>query len=224
MAPGYPHHIILRGNNRSLVFITKKDRYVFLKFLREIKKELNFKIYGYCLMPNHIHLIIEPSTRAELSRLLQSLGRRYVQYFNKTHQRTGTLWEGRYKSSVISKDTYLLACLRYIDLNPVMAKIVKDPSDYKWSSFPFRSSGKFDGLLDYEPIYKGLGNTESERQQAYRRWVREGMEGNLESEWNVIRDMTQRCGVFGKQEEKVRIEKIVRRKIILRKRGRPRKK
>jgi len=203
----YPHHIILRGNNKTFIFHSDTDRRTFIRCLLQAKLKTNSKIYAYCLMPNHVHLLIEPAEKNEISLIIQSLGRKYVQYFNRRYKRTGTLWEGRYKSSPVSKDKYLLACSRYIELNPVRAEIVSEPGEYQWSSFGFRAEGKPDELLDEDDVYSKLGATPEERRLAYKRWV----EGVLTNEdWAIIRhirESTQRGTLIGNHDFQ---EKIVK--------------
>lgn len=203
----YPHHIILRGNNRTFIFHSDTDRRTFIRCLLQAKLKTNSKIYAYCLMPNHVHLLIEPAEKNEISLIIQSLGRKYVQYFNRRYKRTGTLWEGRYKSSPVSKDKYLLACSRYIELNPVRAEIVSEPGKYQWSSFGFRAEGKPDELLDEDDVYSKLGATPEERRLAYKRWV----EGVLTNEdWAIIRhirESTQRGTLIGNHDFQEKIAK-----------------
>lgn len=217
---GYPHHIILRGNNRSTIFYNDEDRRFFIECLKEAKEKTKSKIYAYCFMSNHVHLLIEPSTEQGLGNMIQSLGRRYVQYINKTYKRTGTLWEGRFKSSVVSKDEYLLACSRYIELNPVRAKIVKHSKDYLWSSYGSKAEGRKNTLLDEDPVYKGLGKTPKERQLNYKEWFRKSIS---EEELNLIRNATQKGGIFSNNEFFEKIAKLLGRNIVLRPRGRPKK-
>ena len=134
--PNYPHHIIQRGHNRQAVFSTDKDYLNYLKHLKEWKEDLGCEVYAYCLMTNHVHLIVDPGRRVEnLALLMKKVAGRQTRYVNKIAGRTGTLWEGRYKSSPIQTDEYLLACCRYIELNPVRAGIVKNPEEYPWSSY-----------------------------------------------------------------------------------------
>ncbi|MDD5291877.1 MAG: transposase [Candidatus Omnitrophica bacterium] len=217
---GYPHHIILRGNNRSAIFYNDKDRRFFIECIKESKEKTKSKIYAYCLMTNHVHLLIEPSKKEGLGNMMQSLGRKYVQYINRTHKRTGTLWEGRFKSSVVSKDEYLLTCSRYIELNPVRAKIVKHPIDYVWSSFGFKAEGKQDALLDEDPIYESLGKTLEERQENYKEIFRENIS---ERELSLIRNTTQKGGIFGNEKFLERITESIGRNVFWRARGRPKK-
>ncbi|MFZ3062409.1 MAG: transposase [Actinomycetota bacterium] len=215
---GYPHHIILRGNNRSAIFYADRDRRFFIECLLEAKKKAKSKIYAYCFMTNHVHLLVEPSREKDLSNIMQSLGRRYVRYINQTHGRTGTLWEGRFKSSLVSKDEYLLTCCRYIELNPVRAGIVNHPKDYLWSSYGFRAEGRRSRLLDEDPVYTSLGETSKERQANYKEWFKMT---TADGEWSFIRRATQKGGVFGNEEFLEKITNLVGRNIVLRPRGRP---
>lgn len=217
---GYPHHIILRGNNRSAVFYDDKDRRFFLACLKEAKEKTNSKIYAYCLMTNHVHLLVEPSTKEGLAEMMQSLGRKYVQYINQTHKRTGTLWEGRFKSSVISKDEYFLACCRYIELNPLRAKIAQNPADYPWSSFKLKTEGKNNNILDEDAFYLDLGDTQKQRQLSYQSLFLDDISAE---ELNLIRNRTQKCGIIGNIEFVNKVSKLVGRDIFLRQRGRPKK-
>ena len=217
---GYPHHIILRGNNRSAVFYNDKDRRFFVNCLKEAKKKTKSKIYAYCFMTNHVHLLLEPSSSDGIGDMMQSLGRRYVRYINQTYKRIGTLWEGRFKSSLVSKDEYLLACARYIELNPLRAKMVSDPKDYPWSSFRFRAEGRPDGLLDEDPVYKGLGKTSAERQTRYKEWFKRGIP---QGELSLIRDAVQKGGILGSGGFFDAVAKLAGRDVCLRPRGRPRK-
>ncbi len=217
---GYPHHVILRGNNRSAIFHNDEDRRFFVACLQEAKKKSKSKIYAYCFMTNHLHLLIEPSSEKGLGSMMQSLGRRYVQYINKRYKRTGTLWEGRFKSSVVSRDEYLLACSRYIELNPVRAKMVKYPGDYQWSSYRFKAQGRQDKILDLDPAYLGLGKTPEERQFSYREMF---IKSPKDSELNFIRNATQKGGIFGDKQFFTKIAKITARDLVFRPRGRPRK-
>jgi len=217
---GYPHHIISRGNNRSAIFYNDKDRRFFIDSLKAVKEKTKSKIYAYCFMTNHVHLLIEPSSKDGIGNLIQSLGRRYVRYINQVYKRTGTLWEGRFKSSLVSKDEYLLACARYIELNPVRAKMVNNPEDYPWSSFGFRAEGRPDELLDEDPVYKGLGKTPQERQMNYREWFKRS---TSQEELSLIRNAVQKGGIFGNKGFFDRVAQLTGRDVVLRPRGRPRK-
>jgi putative transposase len=139
---GQPHHIIQRGNNRQNIFNAPKDYYYFLNKLYETSIEYDCDIHAYVLMTNHTHLLVTPKTQENLSKMMRKLGTCYANYFNHNYERTGSLLEGRYKSSTISDDAYFLICMRYIELNPVRAYMVKHPSDYEWSSYHANALGK----------------------------------------------------------------------------------
>jgi putative transposase len=145
--PGYPQHIIQRGNNRSVIFGDDADRLFYLDKLKAACECFECHIHAYILMTNHVHLLMTPETVTGISKTMQSLGRSYVQYFNWRYQRTGTLWEGRYKASVLDTECYLLTCYRYIEMNPVRAGMVDHPQDYRWSSHACNAAGHTDPLV-----------------------------------------------------------------------------
>ena len=217
---GYPYHIILRGNNKCAIFYNDKDKRFFIECLKRSKEKTNSKIYAYCLMTNHAHFLIEPSKETGLAEMMQSLGRRYVRYVNTEYNRTGTLWEGRYKSSLVDKDEYLAACSRYIELNPVRAKMTGRPEEYGWSSFRSKASGMTEDIIDPDPIYVDMGKTAKERGSNYSKWV---LEGVPEHELNLIRSATQKCGIIGSSTFTNRIEKAIGRSVALKPVGRPKK-
>ncbi len=132
------YHIITRGNQQQEVFLRPQDYETYISVLRKLKRKYNFLLYGYCLMPNHVHLVGEPTITKDLSRFMQSLNRTYTAYFNKNYQKVGHLWQGRFISKVITKDKYLLDCIEYIELNPVRANLVRTAGDYAWSSYKER--------------------------------------------------------------------------------------
>ena len=166
--PGEPQHVILRGNNRDPVFYADEDYQFFKNKLVDAAKKQCCSIHAYVLMTNHVHLLMTPATGDGISKTMQILGRYYVQYFNHQYQRTGTLWEGRYKASLIDSENYLLLCMRYIELNPVRADMVSHPSEYPWSSYRCNAIGKSDQLVDFHPEYARLGRTDETRCAAYR--------------------------------------------------------
>ena len=139
------------------------------------------------LMTNHVHLLMEPEQEGDLGRFMQSVGRRYVRYINDTYERTGTLWEGRFKSAVVSRNEYLIACSRYIELNPVRAGMVGHPHDYRWSSYHGRALGRPDPLLDEDPWCTTLGNSPEARAMIYVAWLEASVSGG---EWYGIRTAT----------------------------------
>jgi putative transposase len=145
------HHVVQRGNNRSDVFRDAWDYEIFLLYLAEASSEHGVAIHNYVLMTNHVHLIATPSTSKGLPKLMQAVGRRYVPYFNRRHARTGGLWEGRYRSFVIESESYLLRCMRYVELNPVRARVVEHPRDYEWSSYHANACGDEDAVVRVHP-------------------------------------------------------------------------
>ena len=142
------YHIMVRGNQKQITFIEEEDFAKYLDLLRHYKREYGFKLYGYCLMPNHVHLILEVEDGIDLSKIMQGLNQAYTLWFNKKYEKVGHLWQGRYKSMVIQKNKYMLDCLEYVELNPIRANISKSPFDYPWSSWKARLGYMKDGLLD----------------------------------------------------------------------------
>ena len=166
--PGIPLHVIQRGVNRAACFFGDVDRRFYLKCLGEAADRRGCAVHAYVLMTNHVHILVTPTERGNVAAMLQDIGRKYVRTINTLHGRTGTLWEGRFKSSLIDTDSYLLTCHHYIELNPVRAGLVSHPSQYRWSSYSHYALGQLDRLLSPHPIYNGLGSTDAERQAAYR--------------------------------------------------------
>lgn len=177
--PGLPHHIVQRGNNRLATFYKAVDYTSYLIILGETATEHQVSIHAYALMTNHVHLLLTPSTEDGLSLTMQALGRRYVTHINQTYGRSGTLWEGRFKGSVIDGERYCLSCYRYIDLNPLRAGLVDQPADYRWSSFRSNGLGFADCLLTPHPLYEQLGATRQERAARYCELVNEQLDGNV---------------------------------------------
>lgn len=165
---GHPQHVIIRGNNREPVFNAEADYRFFLDKLSDAAKKHQCDIHAYVLMTNHIHLLATPNKVDGISKMMQMLGRYYVQYYNYTNKRSGTLWEGRYKASLIDSDTYALLCYRYIELNPVRANMVQHPSEYPWSSYRANALGQNDALITPHGMYDALGQNEVIRQTQYR--------------------------------------------------------
>jgi len=217
--PAYPHHVIQRGNNRQAIFFADDDFRFFLECLAEAKQKYPCRIYAYVLMTNHAHLLVDPEKADNLGRFMQSVGRRYVRYINQTYRRTGTLWEGRFKSAVVSRDEYLIVCSRYIELNPIRAGMVNDPGRYPWSSYLYRALGRPDPLLDDDPWYAALGKAAEERRRIYGEWVRSGIK---EGEWDQIRKATQQGRVIGREGFKKQVERVLGRRVVGELRGGPR--
>ena len=166
---GLPLHIVQRGHNRQPCFFDDRDREIYLHWLGRALRELRCHLHAYVLMTNHVHLLLTPERAETVARLIMSLGRRYVQYINHLHERSGTLWDSRYKSSLVDTDCYLFACQRYIELNPVRAGIVQSPGQYRWSSYRANALGASDLLVTPHRLYLGLANGVPERRDAYRR-------------------------------------------------------
>ena len=173
--PGYPHHIIQRGNNRQAIFKTTDDYQFLLRLLEDNAQKFLVDIHAYVLMTNHFHLLATPQTDAGLPQMMQAVGRSYVRYFNDLQARSGTLWEGRYRSTLIQTDRYLLACMAYIDLNPVRAGLTAEARDYPWSSHGLYAGLRADKLVTPHALYWGLSNTPFGREAAYAELVRTGI-------------------------------------------------
>jgi len=169
ISAGIPVHVIQRGNNRQLCFDENKDRRSFLAALGEISAEYHVAVHAYVLMSNHLHLLVTADEDCGVSRMMQQLGRKYVYYYNHAHGRTGTLWEGRFRSSVIATTRYLLACHRYIEMNPVRAGLVSHPRDFVWSSYRTNALGRSSSLISQHRIVTTLGDSVEERCKAYQR-------------------------------------------------------
>lgn len=173
--PGYPHHVIQRGNNRQAIFMDNADREHFLQLLRDYARQHQVAVHAYVLMDNHVHLLLTPQTEQGVPGLMQALGRHYVRTFNQRHGRTGTLWEGRYRSTLIEAERYLMACMVYIDLNPVRAGMVMQAADFPWSSHGHYVGQRTDPLLTSHALVWGLGNTPFAREAAYAEMVQAGL-------------------------------------------------
>jgi putative transposase len=165
--PGYPHHVIQRGNNRQSIFMDAQDYEVFLRQLTEQALKHGVAVHAYVLMENHFHLLATPDTALGLPQMMQHVGRSYAQYFNRRHGRTGTLWEGRYRSAVLEAEAYLLPCMVFLDLNAIRSGVVLQASDYQWSSAAHWLGLRHDRLLSPHMCYWALGNTPFAREAAY---------------------------------------------------------
>lgn len=213
-------HIVQRGHDRKAVFVQSEDYHYYLANLVEMKNELAIDVYAYCLMTNHVHLLIMPRREANsVSKFIRVLAARQTRYVNKLEQRTGTLWEGRFKASLIDSDDYLLACHRYIDLNPVRAAMVTTPEIYEWSSYRGHAGLYANEILDEHENCKRLGDTREDRAVAYREFVAQGVS---ESELGCIRLAIQRNQLTGNKNFENQIAKRTGRRILARGQGRPR--
>jgi len=203
---GCSYHIVQRGNNREPCFYTDLDYAVYLTYLKESSETYGVNIHAYVLMTNHVHMLVTPLKHGDISRMMQSLGRKYVRYFNTQYQRTGTLWEGRFKSNIIDSERYLLTVYRYIELNPVRAKMVSHASEYPWSSYQHNGVGKNINIITPHEQYMGLVSTSDERQRAYRSLFKGFMP---ELEIQEIRAALKKEWVLGDEHFKKMIERKI---------------
>jgi len=165
--PGVPQHVIQRGNNRQPTFRGRVDFAFYCRLMEQYAEEHGVALHGWVLMTNHVHLLATPSTETGISAFMQSVGRRYVRYFNRRHDRTGGLWEGRFRSCLIDSENYLLSCQRYIEMNPIKAGMVKNAEDYWWSSYQCHALGKQADMHQPHELYLSLGKTLAERKRHY---------------------------------------------------------
>lgn len=219
--PHCPHHIVQRGHDRHAVFVGEADYHYYLATLRKWKDRFGVKLYAYCLMTNHVHLLLDPGadTRS-IGLLMKRLAGRQTRYVNKLERRSGTLWEGRYHSSPVETEVYLLGCSRYVELNPVRAWLAARPEDYAWSSYRQKVGLEEDSWIDFDACYLSLGRSTKERFDAYGAWVKAGL--GLD-EADLIRTALQRGQLTGTRKFIDEVEARIGRRIELRGRGRPRR-
>lgn len=191
---GIALHVIQRGNNRGPCFFRESDRAVYLGYLRRFAPRCGCLVHAYCLMSNHVHLLVTPQTAGACGLMMKQLGQHYVQYVNRKHDRTGTLWEGRFRSCAAASERYVLACYRYIELNPVRAGIVARPDEYRWSSYCVNARDEYDGLLAPHPAYLGLADGDARRRIQYRGLFDPTLDPRLADE---IRSATRNGRVLG---------------------------
>jgi len=217
--PELPYHLVQRGNNREACFFEPDNYQFYLELLKENMQRYGVVLHAYVLMTNHIHLLLTPTETDSISRLMRVVGSRYAYYLNKTYKRTGTIWEGRHKSSLIDADNYLLKCYRYIEMNPVAAAMVKSPSEYPWSSFHCNALGQANTLITPHEIYTSLGISAEERTHAYRELYQSHL---AKEDIHVIRNAAHYCHPTGDNRFKESIEQQIGRRLGYAKRGRPR--
>ena len=215
---GQPQHIIQRGNNRGPIFFGEGDQTLFIEFLAGAADRYGLAIHAYVLMPNHLHLLATPGEADSLSRAMQAFGRRYVRYVNRRHGRTGTLWEGRFRSTVVDSERYLMACMRYIDLNPVRAGLVPAPEGYPWSSHRHLAQGRADALVTPHPLYLALGPTPEARQASYAALCRQALAPEIVE---ALRHHTNAGWALGGRDFAARIATASGRRAAPLPRGRP---
>lgn len=217
--PGIPWHIIQRGNNRSVCFYAEDDYFFYIYHLADLAIRFDCAIHAYVLMTNHVHLLLTPEKADSAALLMKNLGQRYVQYINRTYRRSGTLWEGRFRSCLTQSEDYVLTCYRYIELNPVRAAMVRHPRDYRWSSYAGNAQGKRDTLLMPHEQYLRLGRTDGERREAYRALFNAHIDGPV---LDQIRQATNGNHALGSQRFQKEIEAALGRRAERGEPGRPR--
>ena len=215
-----PVHLVQRGHNRDACFFFDEDFFAYREWLGEALTKTGCKLHAYVLMTNHVHLLLTPPSPEAISQLVMALGRRYVQYINKTYRRTGTLWDSRYKSSLVHADEYLLLCQRYIELNPVRANMVDDPAHYPWSSYRANGVGQSDALLTLHAVYLELDRQVQERLAAYRALFRPQLDEEAIADIRLALNQGQ---PLGKGRFLDTIERMTGQRCEVRPRGRPRK-
>jgi putative transposase len=216
--PGYPHHVILRGNNRQAIFSSNADYLTLLDLLVENASKFEVAIHAYVLMSNHFHLLLTPHSGDGLPLLMQAVGRSYVRYFNAAQKRSGTLWEGRYKSTLIQSERYLLACMVYIDLNPVRAGLVAQVDDYPWSSFAHYTGRRTDRFITPHALFWELGNTPFAREAAYAEMVQSGVNAGQQL---ALTDSALKGWALGEPDFVADLQKRTERRVAKGVAGRP---
>jgi putative transposase len=220
IVPNIPLHVIQRGNNRQACFFAEEDYLFYLEWLREYAQSSDCSIHSYVLMTNHVHILLTPRKRHSVGDLMKRLGQRYVQHVNRTYKRSGTLWEGRFRSSLIQQEQYLFTCQRYIEMNPVRAEMVKHPGEYRWSSYRTNGQGEKSEVITYHALYQSLGSTDEERQIAYRELFRHELESG---EIDKIRKATNGNFALGTDRFHEEVSKMIGRRVFPGKAGRPKK-
>ncbi|HEY5734534.1 MAG TPA: transposase [Gammaproteobacteria bacterium] len=217
--PGLPYHIVQRGNNREACFIEPENYQFYLDLWRELSIHYHCQVHAYCLMTNHVHFLVTPKSKSAISDTMKVVGSRYAAYINRNYARTGTLWEGRHRSSLVQTERYLLTCMRYIELNPVRAGMVERPEAYRWSSYGFNAYGDA-GWLHRHERYMSLGASSDERCFAYRELLRTHLNGQ---DIHLIRKAAHYCQPVGDDRFRQQIEQRYGIRIGQMRRGRPRK-
>ena len=213
------YHILTRGNNRQDIFKDDGDYRRYLENLQRYEGKYRFRLYHYVLMRNHVHLVLEPSVRGgSLAEIMKGINLSYAQYYKGRYKHTGHFWQDRYKSIIIAKDEYLLACGSYVELNPVRAKIVDAPKDYKWSSYNVYAYGKKNSVIQEHSIYGKLSEDETERRRKYREFVRGMLKGK-----NAMKGEMERKIVYGNEAFIQKLSKEYGVAGVIRSKGRPRK-
>lgn len=218
LLPGVPLHVIQRGNNRQACFFADEDYRFYLEWLAHYAKQAGCRIHAYVLMTNHVHLLCSAARRDGVGALMKALGQRYVQYVNRTYRRSGTLWEGRFRSCLVQEEDYLLACHRYIELNPVRAGMVEHPAEYAWSSYRANAQGEGNERVSPHPLYLALGESAEQRQARYRELFRHELEPGLVG---AIRSATNGNYVLGNERFAEEVAAMLGRRTVKGRAGRP---
>jgi len=218
--PGIAQHLVQRGVDRQACFAVESDYGNYLQELAEASAKHGCALHAYVLMTNHVHLLVTPQSPGAVSRMMQAIGRRYVACFNARYRRTGTLWEGRFKSALVGSDRYVLACYRYIESNPVRARIVPAASDYHWSSHAHNALGLSNPTITPHPDYLRMGASDEARREVYRKLFAATL---APRELEALRAHTQQQRAYGNDAFREQIEALTQRCASVRPRGRPRK-
>jgi len=218
--PGVPVHAFQRGHNKQPVFFEDQDYLAYLRFLKATSDALGCLIHAYVLMTNHVHLLVTPKASNDISLLFQGVGRHFVPYINKTYQRGGSLWEGRYKSNLVDAEDYFLICMRYIEMNPVRAGMVDFPAEYRWSSYATNALGIDNAIVKPHFLYLALGNSTDTRTKTYQDLF---AQAKPEKELELIRASLHSGTPLGRECFKSQIEETLGRSVGYGKRGRPTK-
>lgn len=216
---GVPFHIVQRGNNREACFYSPEDYQYYLYLLKIALKRYAVNLHCYVLMTNHVHLLMTPSDKEGISNVMKVLGSRYAQYMNQTYQRTGTMWEGRHKSSAVDDDIYLLKCYRYIELNPVTANMVSRPEEYEWSSYGANAYGDISDIIQPHQQYLNLSKNTDTRCYYYRELFKYALS---EADIHGIRLAAHYCQPLGSDRFKTEITAKTQQKLGQMYHGRPR--
>jgi putative transposase len=216
--PAQPHHVIQRGNNGQPVFQDAADYEAFLGWLRAGARQFKVALHAYALLPERLHLLVSPPDELALGQMMQWIGRHYVPYFNRKYQRSGSLWQGRYKTSVLDPDDFFLLCSRYVELAPVYAGLAGAPLDYVWSSYGHHAGLRADPVITDHPLYWALGNTPFEREAAYIALAEQGLSG---AELATLERAVQKGWPLASELFKQDLQQRLKRQVLPAKRGRP---
>ncbi len=218
IVPHQPHHVIQAGSNHQVIFRDDEDYRSFLQWLREASKAYKVAIHAFALMPDHLHLLATPSDEDGLAQMMQRVGRYYVPYFNKKYGRNGSLWQGRFKTSLVEAQRYFLVCSRFIELNPVRVQMVANPLDYPWSSYAHHAGARPDSLITDHAEYWALGNTPFQREAAYIELAERAL---TSEELAALNAALLKGWPLGSDSFKLELQNKAKRQVLPAKRGRP---